>query len=59
MAHYFLELPQGKGRADAFLARNATLQNGTYAEILARYAHALASLRSSARNRSRTRVLQR
>ncbi|GJE96208.1 hypothetical protein PsYK624_124020 [Phanerochaete sordida] len=46
MAHYFLELPQGKSRADAFFARNATLQNGTYAEIVARtvqynYARAL------------------
>ncbi|EKM58475.1 uncharacterized protein PHACADRAFT_193593 [Phanerochaete carnosa HHB-10118-sp] len=46
MAHYFLELPQGQGRAKQFLARNATLQNGTYAEILTRtvlynYARAL------------------
>ncbi|KAI0073888.1 hypothetical protein K474DRAFT_1648897 [Panus rudis PR-1116 ss-1] len=36
ISHYFLDLPQGKGRASAFLARNATLQNGTYAEILNR-----------------------
>ncbi|KAI9001558.1 hypothetical protein BD414DRAFT_453177 [Trametes punicea] len=36
MRHYFLELPQGKGRAEQFLSRNATLQNGTYAEILNR-----------------------
>jgi len=36
MSHYFLELPQGRGRANRFLARKATLQNGTYAEILNR-----------------------
>ncbi|TDL17991.1 hypothetical protein BD410DRAFT_793667 [Rickenella mellea] len=36
LRHYFLELPQGKGRAKAFLAKNATLQNGTYAELLNR-----------------------
>jgi hypothetical protein len=36
MKHYFLELPQGKNRAPQFLARNATLQNGTYGEILNR-----------------------
>ncbi|KDQ56402.1 hypothetical protein JAAARDRAFT_195047 [Jaapia argillacea MUCL 33604] len=36
LSHYFLELPQGKGRAAQFLARNATLQNGTYGQILNR-----------------------
>ncbi|KAI0709912.1 hypothetical protein C8Q76DRAFT_811912 [Earliella scabrosa] len=36
MSHYFLDLPQGSGRAAQFLARNATLQSGTYAEILNR-----------------------
>ncbi|KAI0663733.1 hypothetical protein C8Q70DRAFT_907236 [Cubamyces menziesii] len=36
MSHYFLELPQGSGRAQQFLSQNATLQNGTYAEILNR-----------------------
>ncbi|PFH50459.1 hypothetical protein AMATHDRAFT_61004 [Amanita thiersii Skay4041] len=36
VSHYFLELPQGKGRSAAFLARNATLQEGTYSEILNR-----------------------
>jgi hypothetical protein len=36
MAHYFLELPQGQNRSAQFLGKNATLQNGTYAEILAR-----------------------
>ncbi|KAL7279357.1 hypothetical protein ACG7TL_007198 [Trametes sanguinea] len=39
MSHYFLELPQGSDRAAQFLARNATLQNGTYAEILNRTIH--------------------
>jgi hypothetical protein len=39
MSHYFLDLPQGKNRASKFLARKATLQNGTYAEILNRYGH--------------------
>ncbi|OSC99924.1 hypothetical protein PYCCODRAFT_1513135 [Trametes coccinea BRFM310] len=39
MGHYFLELPQGSDRAAQFLARNATLQNGTYAEILNRTIH--------------------
>ncbi|THU89762.1 hypothetical protein K435DRAFT_728809 [Dendrothele bispora CBS 962.96] len=46
LAHYFLDLPQGQNRQSQFLARNATLQNGTYAEILERistynYARAL------------------
>ncbi|KAI0833704.1 hypothetical protein BC628DRAFT_1426807 [Trametes gibbosa] len=36
LSHYFLELPQGAGRAAQFLAQNATLQNGTYAELLNR-----------------------
>ncbi|KAH9902577.1 hypothetical protein C8Q73DRAFT_670858 [Cubamyces lactineus] len=36
MSHYFLELPQGSGRAQQFLSQNATLQNGSYAEILNR-----------------------
>ncbi|RPD61023.1 hypothetical protein L226DRAFT_612754 [Lentinus tigrinus ALCF2SS1-7] len=36
MSHYFLDLPQGQGRAEQFFAQNATLQNGTYAEILNR-----------------------
>lgn len=34
MSHYFLELPQGQGRAKTFLAKKATLQNGTYAQLL-------------------------
>ena len=37
MSHYFLDLPQGQGRAEQFFAQNATLQNGTYAEIMNRY----------------------
>ena len=37
MSHYFLDLPQGQGRAEQFFAQNATLQNGTYGEILNRY----------------------
>ncbi|KAK7472324.1 hypothetical protein VKT23_000443 [Stygiomarasmius scandens] len=36
LAHYFLDLPQGQDRQSPFLNRNATLQNGTYAEILDR-----------------------
>lgn len=36
MSHYFLDLPQGENRSSDFFAKNATLQNGTYAEILAR-----------------------
>ncbi len=38
ISHYFLDLPQGQGRAEQFLAKNATLQIGTYVEILNRYA---------------------
>ncbi|KAI3612064.1 lipoprotein [Moniliophthora roreri] len=34
--HYFEDLPQGRGRAQQFLSRNATLQNGTYSNILNR-----------------------
>jgi len=36
LAHYFLDLPQGRGRASAFLQRNAALQNGTYGDLLNR-----------------------
>ncbi|KZT43842.1 hypothetical protein SISSUDRAFT_1057376 [Sistotremastrum suecicum HHB10207 ss-3] len=36
VSHYFLDLPQGHNRSSAFLAKNATLQNGTYAELLKR-----------------------
>ncbi|KAI0366300.1 hypothetical protein BV20DRAFT_1124361 [Pilatotrama ljubarskyi] len=36
MSHYFLDLAQGNGRGNHFLGLNATLQNGTYAEILNR-----------------------
>ena len=36
LAHYFLEIPQGANRSASFLARNATLQNGSYAAILRR-----------------------
>ncbi|KAI0648904.1 hypothetical protein C8Q79DRAFT_903844 [Trametes meyenii] len=39
ISHYLLELPQGAGRAHQFLSQNATLQNGTYAEILNRTIH--------------------
>ncbi|PPQ80092.1 hypothetical protein CVT26_012149 [Gymnopilus dilepis] len=38
MAHYFLELPQGKNRASQFLEKQATLQNGTYLDIVNRVA---------------------
>ncbi|KAF8637779.1 hypothetical protein AX17_002570 [Amanita inopinata Kibby_2008] len=46
LSHYFLELPQGKGRSAAFLAKKAILQEGTYGEILNRisnynFGHAL------------------
>ncbi|KAL5504617.1 hypothetical protein ACEPAH_7280 [Sanghuangporus vaninii] len=34
LEHFFLDLPQGSGRAPSFLERNATLQNGTYGELL-------------------------
>lgn len=37
MSHYFLNLPQGKDRAAKFLSSDATLQNGTYAEILNKF----------------------
>ena len=37
LSHYLLELPQGSGRASEFFSRNATLQNGTYAQILNRW----------------------
>ena len=33
MAHYFLDLPQGRNRSSQFLAKRATLQNGTYYDI--------------------------
>ena len=38
LEQFFLNLPQGSGRAPAFLAQNATLQNGTYGELLNRSA---------------------
>lgn len=34
LSHYFLSTPQGQGRASSFLSTQATLQNGTYAELL-------------------------
>ncbi|KAL5483245.1 hypothetical protein ACEPAI_8475 [Sanghuangporus weigelae] len=34
LEHFFLDIPQGSGRAPVFLERNATLQNGTYGELL-------------------------
>ncbi|KAL5531944.1 hypothetical protein ACEPAF_5507 [Sanghuangporus sanghuang] len=34
LEHFFLDLPQGSGRAPSFLERNSTLQNGTYGELL-------------------------
>ncbi|KAL5521350.1 hypothetical protein ACEPAG_9275 [Sanghuangporus baumii] len=34
LEHFFLDLPQGLGRASSFLERNATLQNGTYGQLL-------------------------
>lgn len=36
MAHYFLDLPQGQNRSSQFLAKQATLQNGTYLDIVNR-----------------------
>jgi len=36
VAHYFLDLPQGKHRSTSFMATKAVLQNGTYAELLKR-----------------------
>ncbi|KAJ9113652.1 hypothetical protein QFC22_005961 [Naganishia vaughanmartiniae] len=36
VSHYFLSTPQGTNRSTAFLARNATLQNGTYGQLLLR-----------------------
>ena len=36
LAHYFLEIPQGANRSASFLARNATLQEGSYSSILQR-----------------------
>ncbi|KAF9563018.1 hypothetical protein CPC08DRAFT_816871 [Agrocybe pediades] len=38
ISHYFLDLPQGKNRSAQFLAKQATLQNGTYLEIVSRIA---------------------
>ncbi|EJD08148.1 uncharacterized protein FOMMEDRAFT_144208 [Fomitiporia mediterranea MF3/22] len=34
LAHYFLDLPQGNNTSSSFLDKNATLQNGTYRELL-------------------------
>jgi hypothetical protein len=34
LSHYFLSTPQGQGRASSFLSTRATVQNGTYAELL-------------------------
>ncbi|PPQ88991.1 hypothetical protein CVT25_005090 [Psilocybe cyanescens] len=38
LAHYFVELPQGQNRSSQFLAKQATLQNGTYLDIINRIA---------------------
>lgn len=34
LAEYFLSYPQGQGRAGDFLARNSTLNSGTFEELL-------------------------
>lgn len=34
LSHYFLSTPQGANRSEAFLNTTATLQNGTYGELL-------------------------
>ena len=34
LAEYFLNYPQGQGRAADFFARNSTLNNGTFEELL-------------------------
>ena len=34
LADYFLSYPQGQNRSAAFLARNSTLKNGTYSQLL-------------------------
>ena len=34
LAHYLLELPTGRGRGPSFLARNSTVNNGSYNELL-------------------------
>ncbi|KAF8190877.1 hypothetical protein BJ912DRAFT_315929 [Pholiota molesta] len=38
MAHYFLDLPQGQNRSSQFLAKQTTLQNGSYLDIVNRIA---------------------
>ncbi|TBU38411.1 hypothetical protein BD309DRAFT_1022886 [Dichomitus squalens] len=39
ISHYFLELPAGQRRAAQFFSKNASLQTGTYADILNRTIH--------------------
>lgn len=34
LAHYFLSTPQGQNRSQQFLSQQATLQNGSYAQLL-------------------------
>jgi hypothetical protein len=34
LGHYFLSTPQGQNRSMKFLNTNATLQNGTYSQLL-------------------------
>lgn len=34
LAEYFLDTPQGQNRSQAFLARNSTLKNGTFTQLL-------------------------
>ena len=36
LSHYFLSTPQGQDRAETFLNTQATLQNGTYGDLLQR-----------------------
>ncbi|KAH9485673.1 hypothetical protein JR316_0002583 [Psilocybe cubensis] len=38
LQHYFVELPQGQNRSAQFLSKQATLQNGTYLDIINRIA---------------------
>ncbi|KAF9523824.1 hypothetical protein CPB83DRAFT_774834 [Crepidotus variabilis] len=38
LEHYLLDLPQGKNQSSGFLRKQASLQNGTYSEIIHRVA---------------------
>ncbi|KAK8853168.1 hypothetical protein IAR55_003869 [Kwoniella newhampshirensis] len=58
LAEYFVNTPQGAGRANAFLQRNSTLVNGSFATLLQRNVdHVMGLARPFTENATRERLV--